>query len=156
MMDFDASFEKLIGHEGSYVNHPADPGGETKYGISKRSYPMEDIAALTLDRAKDIYRHDFWAPAGCDAVPAPIKFDLFDMAVNAGVRQAIKTLQHAVGAKEDGLLGGATLAACAAMSPDRVLMRFNAKRLLLLTDLASWPAFGKGWTRRVAENILSA
>jgi lysozyme family protein len=156
MMDFDRSFEKLIGHEGGYVNHPSDPGGETNFGISKRSYPMEDIKAMTLDRAKDIYRHDFWAPAGCDAVPEPIKFDLFDMAVNSGVRQAIKTLQKAVGTKEDGLLGGLTLQAASSMSPDRVLMRFNACRLLFMTGLAGWPSFGKGWARRIAENQLSA
>ena len=45
---FDAAFKALIDHEGGYVNHPKDPGGETKFGISKRSYPTLDIAALTL------------------------------------------------------------------------------------------------------------
>lgn len=155
-MDFDNSFEKLIGNEGGYVLNPADPGGETKYGISKRSYPMEDIKNLTLERAKDIYRHDFWAPAGCDAVPEPIKFDLFDMAVNSGRFQAIKALQQAAGTKQDGLLGGATLMAIQSMSPDRILMRFNAARLLFMTSLYTWPTFGKGWTARIANNILTA
>lgn len=155
-MNFDTSFEKLIGHEGGYVNHPADPGGETKYGISKRSYPGEDIAAMTLEHAKAIYRRDFWGPAGCDTVPEPIKFDLFDMAVNSGVRQAVKTLQHAVGTKEDGLLGSATLEAAQGMSPDRVLMRFNASRLLFMTTLSTWSSFGRGWAVRIAENQLSA
>lgn len=155
-MNFDTSFEKLIGNEGGYVNHPSDPGGETKFGISKRTYPMEDIRSLTLGRAKELYQRDFWGPAGCDVVPEPIKFDLFDMAVNSGVRQAIKTLQRAVGAHEDGLLGGATLQAVSSMSPDRVLMRFGASRLLFMTDLAGWSTFGKGWARRIAENQLSA
>lgn len=52
MTNFDKAFELLIGHEGGYVNHPSDPGGETKYGISKRSYPREDIRNMTLARAK--------------------------------------------------------------------------------------------------------
>lgn len=156
-VNFDISFEKLIGHEGGYVNNPADPGGETKFGISKRSYPHEDITGMSLERAKMIYQRDFWNPAGCDAVPEPIKFDLFDMAVNSGCRQAIKTLQQAVGASPlDGLLGARTLQAVQTMSPDRVLMRFGAARLLYMTDLAGWAAFGKGWARRVAENQLSA
>ncbi len=155
-MNFDTSFEKLIGHEGGYVNHPADPGGETNFGISKRSYPLEDIKGMTLERAREIYKRDFWNPAGCDAVPEPIKFDLFDMAVNSGCRQAIKTLQQAVGTNPDGLLGGKTLQAVQSMSPDRVLMRFNAARLLFMTGLANWPAFSRGWARRIAENQLSA
>lgn len=155
-MNFDVSFEKLIGNEGGYTQGKGDPGGETKYGISKRSYPMEDIQNLTLARAKELYKRDFWGPAGCDTLPEPIKFDLFDMAVNSGVRQAVKTLQHAVGAKEDGLLGSATLQAAQSMSPDRVLMRFNASRLLFMTSLSTWPQFGKGWCIRVAQNILTA
>lgn len=155
-MDFDRCFEKLIGHEGGYVNNPADPGGETKFGISRRTYPAENIAALTLARAKEIYARDFWGPAGCDAVPEPVKFDLFDMAVNSGVHMAIRTLQKAVGTHEDGLLGSATLQAVQAASPDRVLMRFNAGRLLFMTNLAGWSTFGKGWARRIAENQLSA
>jgi len=155
-MNFDTSFEKLIGHEGGYVNHPADPGGETKYGITKRTYPGEDIRGMTLARAKEIYRRDFWGPAGCDAVPEPVKFDLFDAAVNSGVRQAIKFLQGAVGAKADGLLGAKTLQAVNSMAPDRVLMRLGATRLIFMTNLATWKDFGKGWARRVAENQLSA
>jgi lysozyme family protein len=58
--EFNGAFEILIGHEGGYVDHPDDPGGETKYGISKRSYPEVNIAALTLDKAKAIYREDYW------------------------------------------------------------------------------------------------
>jgi lysozyme family protein len=65
-MTFDEAFDVLIGHEGGYVNHPGDPGGETKFGISKRAYPALDIKALTLGQAKAIYRRDYWIPAGCD------------------------------------------------------------------------------------------
>ena len=67
-MDFNQAFKTLIGHEGGYVDDPEDPGGETNFGISKRSYPQEDIPNMTLERATEIYQRDFWWAAGCDAV----------------------------------------------------------------------------------------
>ena len=154
-MDFDTAFEKLIGHEGGYVNDPVDPGGETKYGISKRAYPTEDIANLTLERAKQLYLRDYWAPAGCDSVPQQLRFDLLDMAVNAGVKAAIKALQHAVSETEDGILGPRTLQAIQSAPAWRILMRFYAARLVLYTkaDDARWGRFGRGWIRRVAQNM---
>lgn len=155
-MDIDQAFEKLIGHEGGYVNNPADPGGETKFGISKRAYPLEDIKAMTLDRAKALYLRDYWGPAGCDAVPDGIKFDLFDMAVNSGPVTAIKTLQRAVGTTPDGLLGPLTLQAANAMPAARLVARFNGQRLDLMADLKTWPVFGRGWAKRVASNLMEA
>jgi lysozyme family protein len=155
-MDFDAAFERLIGHEGGYVNDPRDPGGETKFGISKRAYPGEDIASLTLDRAKAIYRRDYWGPAGCDAVPDAIRFDLFDMAVNAGVKPAVRTLQGAVGADADGVLGPKTLMAVNSADAGKLLARFNGQRLKMLADLPTWDRFGRGWARRIASNLLEA
>lgn len=155
-MNFDQAFEKLIGHEGGYVNNPADPGGETKFGVSRRAYPLENIKAMTLDRAKVLYLHDYWGPAGCDAVPDAIKFDLFDMAVNSGPVAAIKNLQRAVGVTVDGMLGPLTLQAVNAMPAPRVLARFNGHRLDLMADLKSWPAFSRGWAKRIAANLKDA
>ena len=114
-MNFDLAFERLIGHEGAWVNDPRDPGGETKYGISRRSYPGEMIRTMTLERAKEIYLRDYWGPAGCNAVPDAIKYDLFDMAVHSGVITAIKTLQRTVNVDDDGKLGPVTLQAVASM-----------------------------------------
>lgn len=155
-MNFDDAFERVIGHEGGYVNNPADPGGETKFGISKRSYPAEDIKGMTLDRAKAIYRRDFWGPAGCDAVPDAVKFDLFDMAVNSGPVTAIKTLQRAAGVTPDGLLGPITLQALNSIPGPRLVARFNGQRLSLMADLKTWPVFGRGWAKRVAANLMEA
>lgn len=155
-MNFDTSFGELINSEGGYTPGKGDPGGETKYGISKRSYPNEDIPNLTLERAKAIYRRDFWEQAGGEVLPERIRFDLFDMAVNSGPRQAIKTLQRALGENEDGLIGVRTLMAANAMNPDRLLARFNACRLIFMSDLSTWPAFGRGWAKRIAHNILAA
>lgn len=152
-MNFADAFEKLIGHEGGYVNDPRDPGGETKYGISKRAYPGEDIAGMTLDRAKAIYLRDYWGPAGCDAAPDAAKLDLFDMAVNSGVGAAVKALQRAVGETEDGILGPLTIQAAQSMPALRIVARLNGIRLRKYTELPSWPAFGKGWVRRIAANL---
>lgn len=155
-MNFDKAFERLIGHEGGYVNDPRDPGGETKFGISKRSYPAEDIKTLTLERAKAIYRRDFWGLAGCDAVPDAMKFDLFDMAVNSGPVTAIKTLQRSAGVTPDGLLGPITLQALNSTPSPRLVARFNGHRLDFMTDLRTWSVFGKGWAKRVASNLKEA
>jgi lysozyme family protein len=152
-MDFDTAFVKLIEHEGGYVNNPVDPGGETKYGISKRAYPSEDIKNLTLDRAKSIYLKDYWGPAGCDMVPEIAKFQVFDMAVNSGVRQTIKTLQRAVGEEQDGVLGPRTIQAIQSLPAPRFVSWFNAERLRFMSNLPIWPAFGRGWAKRIADNL---
>lgn len=153
-MNFDEAFSRVIGHEGGYVNHKADPGGETKFGISKRQYPHLDIKNLTQSEAKAIYKRDYWGPAGCDAVPDGIKFDLFDMAVNSGVAQAVRALQKAVGATVDGMLGPDTLAAVIDMNPAKLVARFNGVRLMFLVTLTGWEAFGRGWARRIASNLM--
>ena len=157
-MTFDEAFQRVVKHEGGYVNDPLDPGGETRYGISKRAYPGEDIANMTLERAKYLYHRDYWGPAGCDAVPDFLKFDLFDMAVNQGVRAAVKALQHAVHETEDGILGPKTLRAIQTTYAHHLLYRFTAARLVLYTraDDERWLRFGRGWVRRVADNMTKA
>ena len=153
-MNFDQAFEILIGHEGGYVNHPRDPGGETKFGISKRSYPGEDIPNMTLVRAKDIYQRDYWWKAGCDLVPECVKFDLFDTAVNAGPKTAIQMLQRAVGVEDDGVIGPKTMLALSSMDPERLDKRFNGFRLQHLSTLSTWETFGRGWANRIAKNLM--
>ena len=155
-MDFDSAFTKLLGHEGGYVCHKDDPAGETCWGISKRSYPHEDIKNLTQERAKQIYKRDFWGPAGCETVPMPLRFDLFDTAVNSGAKVAIRLLQRAAGMpteEQDGVIGLKTAMAVGQLNPYRLLARFNGHRLALMAGLPTWPSFGKGWARRIAENL---
>ena len=167
-MDFERAFERLIGHEGGFQQDTKDrgnwTGGQvgkgvckgTKYGISAAAYPGEDIEHLTIERARLLYRRDYWGPAGCDAVPDGLKFDLFDMCVNSGRVNAVKTLQRAVGETADGILGPLTLQAVQSMHPDLLTARFNGARLLFLTDATTWPAYGRGWARRIALNLMEA
>ena len=155
-MTFDQVFDKLISHEGGYVNDPHDPGGETKFGISKRSYPALDIASLTLVDAKAIYKRDFWDRAQCDKMHPDLAFDLFDGAVNSGIGQAIRWLQRAVGVADDGVVGPLTLASINRENDtSAVQARFNGHRLAFMTNLSTWQAFGKGWARRIAVNLQS-
>jgi lysozyme family protein len=154
-MNFDEAFERLIGHEGGYINSRADPGGETNYGISKRSYPGEDIKGMTLARAREIYQRDFWGAAGCDALPDGIKFDVFDMAVNSGVTASIRIVQRAAGTTADGVLGPATLLALNSIPAPRLSARFNGARLAFMAELPTWPSFGRGWARRIASNLMA-
>lgn len=152
-MNFDQSFEKLIGHEGGYVNNPSDPGGETKYGISKRSYPDVDIKNLTLDAAKEIYKRDFWQKAGCDELPEKLRFQVFDTAVNSGVGQAVRFLQRALGVADDGKIGPVTRQVMVRCDEVELAVRFNAERLIFMASLSNWPTFGRGWAKRVADNL---
>lgn len=153
-MNFDIAFDRLISHEGGYVNDPNDPGGETKYGISKRSYPNLNIKDLTRDEAKEIYRRDFWDAIG-EAHPA-IKYQVFDFAVNSGIQTAIRKLQSAVGVADDGHWGPRSAEALKAMDVNDVLMRLNGHRLLFMTKLKAWPSFSAGWANRIANNLLHA
>lgn len=154
-MTFDEAFEKLIGHEGGYVNNPKDPGGETKFGISKRSYPQVNIKTLTLDQAKAIYRRDFWDKCHIDELPESVWFDVFDTAVNSGVSRAIKLLQQAAKVEPvDGEWGPKTKAAVNAADPAYLSKAYNGYRLVYYTSLGDFKTFGKGWVRRVAANLI--
>lgn len=152
-MDFETAFARLLGHEGGYVADSRDPGGETKFGISKRAYPHLDIKSLTLAEAKAIYRRDYWDRAQCDRLPGGVAFEVFDAAVNSGPGQAVRWLQRAVGVADDGHVGPLTLAAVARMDPEALQARYNGLRLDFMTRLSGWDAFGRGWARRIAANL---
>ena len=155
-MNFDQCFTRLLGNEGGHIIDPRDPGGETNLGICKRSYPSEDIAGMTADRARTLYLRDFWGPAGCDAMPDAAKFQVFDTAVNSGVRRAIYLVQMTVDTTIDGILGPITIQAVQSMPATRFVARFNAHRLIFMTGCDNWPDAGKGWARRVAAELLEA
>lgn len=155
-MNFDIAFSKLIGHEGGYVNDPKDPGGETKFGISKRSYPSLDIADLNLDDAKAIYKRDFWDRAQCDRLHPDLAFQVFDGAVNSGIGNSIRWLQEAAGVAVDGAVGPLTLRKVGDMEPSIIIARYNGVRLKFMTSLSAWDVFGRGWARRIATNLMEA
>jgi len=145
--NFDSSFEVLIDvNEGGYSNDPADPGGETMYGITKRvalkhGYTGE-MKDLPLELAKSIARTEYWDAVGCDTLPDKLDFQVFDCAYNSGPERAAELLGKALQPATD--------------DTEKVIIRFDAYRLLFLDSLPTWPHFSGGWVRRVANNLLRA
>jgi lysozyme family protein len=154
MTKLEGYLERLFGHEGGYVDDPRDPGGETRWGISKRAHPKENIKGLTKERAAEIYRTQYWTAIHGDELPEVIQFDLFDGAVNSGPENAVRWLQRALDVADDGKLGPITLAAAKQANPWALVARYNGERLMFLTKLSTWPTYGKGWSRRVATNLM--
>lgn len=155
-MDFDAAFDRLLGNEGGYSNDPQDPGGETNWGISKRSYPDLDIKNLTREGAKAIYLRDFWTGGQMNQYDGAIAFQVFDAAVNHGIRRAIKLMQLAAGVAEDGNVGPVTIAAIQAMRVPDMLALFVGARLEYFTTCKNWAHDGKGWALRCVKDIRYA
>lgn len=160
MTAFDKAFERTMGHEGKYVNNPADPGGETNWGVTigtaRANGYSGSMRVMTRDQAKAIYEKAFWLRAKCDQYHEAIGYQLFDAAVNHGIGNAIRMLQRAVCVADDGVVGAFTLGAISRAGLNDVLIRFNAERLKFYTKLSTFNAFGRGWSNRVAENLLYA
>lgn len=153
MTTYQILINRVLGHEAGYVNDPNDPGGETKWGISKRSYPHLNIRDLIRDQAIDIYFIDFWDKMKLDGYKDGIAFQLLDSAVNSGIDQTIRFMQRAIDVADDGKVGPITLSALATISETDLIMLFLAERLEFMTKLKNWPHHGKGWARRIAQNL---
>ena len=154
---FDEIIEQVLEHEGGYVDDPTDSGGETKYGISKRAYPDEDIKALTVEKAKELYKRDYWDRFKVDNLPDRIRHIYFDMCVNMGGGRATKILQEACNSKNsnkidvDGGIGKDTIKASANLED----FRLRAYRVMFYAELVmkkpEQERFWVGWFRRSCE-----
>ena len=156
MKNFNEIIEKVLEHEGGYVNDPKDLGGETKYGITKRFYPDIDIKNLTIEQATDIYKSDYWDKNKVESLPQNLWHIYFDMCVNMGKRTAVKVLQRAAVNKGrdievDGGLGPMTIGALKGVELDRV-RAFRVKYYVdLITARPEQEKFYLGWFRRATE-----
>jgi lysozyme family protein len=159
---FDTYINRVLGSEGNYSFNSKDPGGETKFGISKRSYPALDIKNLTREQAIEIYRRDFWQASRADVLPDALAFQSLDAAVNHGPSRAIKLLQASIGAVQDGAWGPASQRALdaqlAVQNEKSVLLLFMAARLEFwaATKDVQWDEFGRGWVNRGAADLRFA
>ena len=156
LTSFDDIIEVVLEHEGGYVNDPKDPGGETNFGIAKRSHPDVDIKNLTKEGAKEIYKEVYWDGNKVDSLSDDLKHIYFDMCVNQGRGRAVKILQKAANAKGadlkvDGGMGPKTIAAMNGVELDRV----RAYRVKYYADLVTrkpdLEKFYFGWFRRALE-----
>lgn len=152
---FEQAFEYTMGFEGwsETTNDPDDPGGLTKFGVSKTNHPNVDVANLTLDGAKAIYRKEYWDAIKCSQFEDErVAIKLFDIAVNAGTRKAVLLLQQALCdmgsvVDVDGRIGPKTLAAANGADPD-VLFIFLVALLETFYRSLGKPKYLKGWLRR--------
>lgn len=156
MDKFTKIIDRVLDHEGGYVFHADDPGGETKFGISKRAYPNLDIKNLTREQAIEIYRQDYWNRINGDKLPEEIAYQVLDAAVNHGIGNAIRMLQRAVNVADDGYWGPRSERALASKHPADVVLLYIAERLEFYTKLSTFSTFGKGWVRRIAANLRHA
>lgn len=154
---FQTALKRVLQHEGGYVNHPSDPGGETNYGITKsvaRQYGFKgSMKDIPMDIVEKIYKDQYWDAMSCDSFPFSVAFQLFDAAVNHGLLNARKLLQRAVGVKDDGIIGELTLAAVRKTPQLTLISLFNSKRLEFYSKISTVKVFGGGWMARVAVNL---
>ncbi len=151
---FLKAVQVILMHEGGYVNHPSDPGGETKYGISKRSYPLLDIKNLTEERAIEIYYNDFWKRLRCDEIADEnLALHVFDFAVNAGRGRAVKMLQKMLDTSVDGIIGPHTLKCANEADGKSLTYCYKQERIRYYKRLVErkpeMEVFLKGWVNRV-------
>lgn len=151
MSRFEDAVNITLQHEGGYVADPADPGGETNFGISKREYPNEDIKNLTIDRAKELYREGYWKPWMNEIISQPVVNKVFDQGVLSGIGTAVRILQKVAGVVMDGVVGPGTLAAVNSAS-DALLTPYKQALVEHYESLvAQKPELGKflrGWVAR--------
>ncbi len=153
MDNYPVAINRVLNVEDDYVNNPNDPGGETKWGISKRSYPNLNIRDLTREQAIALYKRDFWDRINLDTMPFGVAYQLLDFAVNSGSVTALRTIQRSVGVADDGHIGPHTLDAISKAEPHVLIMNFLAERLVFMTGCKNWADAGKGWARRIAADL---
>lgn len=165
MSEFERALPLVLAHEGGYVNHPRDPGGETNKGITKRVYDdwrrtrgltAVSVRQISSSEVSAIYRERYWNLFKGDEMPAGVGYVVFDGAVNSGVAQSVKWLQRALGplykGTVDGLVGPGTINAIKDHSNhDALIAEICRQRMAFLKALKTWPTFGKGWSRRVSD-----
>jgi lysozyme family protein len=174
-VSFDTAFAKSVMLEGNYTADPDDKGnwtggaigdGElkgTKYGISAAAYPDEDIKNLTLDRAKYLYRRDYWQRLNIGEVPDDqVQEEIFDTAVNMGVGAAGIVVQRGLNFLEigkplvvDGAIGPLTLGYLKkwcrkdAEALFKVLNGYQFIRYVEIGESGVMEKYAWGWMKRV-------
>ena len=162
--NFDSALAAILHHEGGYVNHPADPGGMTNLGVTKRVWEEwvghevdeKDMRALTPEDVGPMYKAKYWDKIKGDDLPAGVDYIVFDAAINSGPSRATKWLQQSVGAIPDGMIGPGTLGKVAAVPADDIVEKYQQTRLEFLRSLPTWSTFGRGWGRRVQDVQVTA
>lgn len=153
-MNFIDSLKEVLKHEGGYVDHPKDPGGETNFGITVRvareNGYLGDMRTIPMNMVESIYKRQYWDKVKADEMPESVRYPLFDYAVNSGPGAAARALQRVLSVTDDGVIGPMTLEAANKYN-GHLGAALTGYRLEFMTDLRTWDTFGKGWSRRLAS-----
>ena len=156
--------EMILHHEGGYVNHPKDPGGETNLGVTKRVYEdfggTKDMKDLVREDVEPIYKKNYWDRLKGDSLPTGLDLCVFDFGVNAGTGRSAKYLQRMIGTTADGGIGPNTLKCLDEYIEENgledTIRNFQSARQEYYESLRTFETFGRGWTRRVDETTEAA
>ena len=158
--NFDQCLEMLLHHEGGYVWHEEDPGGETNLGVTKKVYQdwggTKEMIDLTVEDVAPIYKKNYWDRCKCDELGSGLDWAVFDWAVNSGTRRVSKALQKACGAERDGVIGNKTLALANGQDVKYMIEEIGVIRQSFYESLRTFKTFGRGWTRRNKETTEQA
>tara|TARA_R110000803_G_scaffold71299_2_gene134471 strand:- start:2491 stop:3000 length:510 start_codon:yes stop_codon:yes gene_type:complete len=154
--NFETALEMLLEHEGGYVNHPKDPGGETNLGVTKRTWAKwlgrdineGEMKELTPEDVAELYKKEYWDRLKCDNLPTGLDFFCFDWGVNSGTGRSAKALQRIISVAQDGAIGPKTLRALEDHNAKEVVDLMHSRRQEFYENLTTFETFGKGWTRR--------
>jgi lysozyme family protein len=157
--NFEKCLETILHHEGGYVNHPKDPGGETNLGVTKRVWEewggTKDMRDLTPEDVAPLYKKNYWDRVKGDDLPSGLDLAVFDWAVNSGTGRAAKKLQSMIGTVADGGIGPNTLRILADYVEENGLEKtiddYRDVRQAFYESLSTFDTFGRGWTRRNEE-----
>lgn len=168
-MNVDNVIADIIRREGGFVDHIDDPGGATKYGITRETLSewrekrvsKEDVRNLDPEEARDIYRRRYVIGPGFHKIGDDhLAALLVDSGVQHGPSRAVRWLQEAVGATVDGIIGQRTLAALRRHKTRDVYLEVLAMRAEfygeIISDNRSYASFALGWARRIGEFIRDA
>lgn len=158
MSSYDQSLTRLLKDEGGYTNHPSDPGGPTNFGITladarrywKGNATADDVRAMPLSVARQIYRERYWNALRCDELPPGVDYAVFDYGVNSGVGRAGKVLRRVLKLSDrTSAVTDDVIAAASNANAGDLVKAICAERLAFLKALKTFPVFGRGWTARV-------
>lgn len=152
-MNFDKAIEFILKFEGGYVNDPQDPGGETKYGISKKAYPKLNIKDLSLNEAKKIYESNYWLASKASELKDELQLIHFDTSVNMGNHRAVKILQSASGATIDGIFGSETKSKSDKISVERYALERMFHYCEIIRNNQMLIKYIVGWKNRVMDIV---